>query len=82
MKIKSLSEEEKQKRLYTEFRFARDSTLSLPKTSVIFRLKEKYRPLPAKIFARNFKVYLDKVSSNTSVTWQDFMEALTVLKQQ
>ena len=34
------SESEKNKRLYVEIRFARDSTISFPKNSDIFRLKK------------------------------------------
>ena len=37
----ALSQTEKVDRLYTEVRYARDTTLSLPKNSPIFRLKEK-----------------------------------------
>ena len=40
-----LYEKEKQERLYIEVRFARDTTLSLPKKSELFRLKEKYKSL-------------------------------------
>ena len=38
----SLTDVEKLDRLYIEVRYARDTTLSLPKSSSIFRLKEKY----------------------------------------
>ena len=40
-----LSDEQKQDRLYIEVRYARDTTLSLPKVSPIFRLKNKYKKL-------------------------------------
>ena len=36
-----VTDEKKQKRLYKEVRYARDTSLSLTKSSDIFRLKEK-----------------------------------------
>lgn len=72
---------EKQDRLYTEVRYARDTTLSLPKKSELFRLKEKYKPLSVEKFAINLKVYLGKVSTNASATWEDFDRAVASLKK-
>ena len=56
-----IPDKEKQDRLYTEVRYARDPTLSLPKKSELFRLKDKYKPLPVDKFISNLKVYLGKV---------------------
>ena len=42
----TIPEKVKQDRLYTEVQYARDTTLSLPKDSNLFRLKEKYKNLP------------------------------------
>ena len=81
LKRKRLSDKEKQERLYTEVRYARDTTLSLPKSSDLFRLREKYQPLPTQKLAKNLKVYLEKVSSNASVTWDDFDAAVAVLAE-
>ena len=72
---------EKQDRLYTEVRYARDTTLSLPKKSELSRLKEKYKPLSVEKFAINLKVYLGKVSTNASATWEDFDRAVASLKK-
>ena len=62
-----LTEKQKQDRLYTEVRYARDTTLSLPKKSDLFRLKEKYKALSVEKFAANLKVYLGKISTNASL---------------
>ena len=42
----NLSEVEKQNRLFTEVRYARDTSLSLPKASPLFGLMYKYKKLP------------------------------------
>ena len=67
-------------RLYTEVRYARDSSLSLPKYSELFRLKEKYKALSTEKFANNLKVYLGKVSVNASANWNDFDKAVASMK--
>ena len=72
----SLTELQKQQRLYLEVRYIRDSTLSLPKDSPIFNLKKKYKNLPANIYANNLKVYLSKISSSAAATWNDFDDAI------
>ena len=76
-----IPDKDKQDRLYTEVRYARDTTLSLPKKSELFRLKEKYKPLPVGKFATNLKVYLGKVCTNASVSWEDFDRAVAALKK-
>ena len=77
---KDKSEKEKQDRLYTEVRYARDTSLSLPKKSELFRLKEKYKSLTIAKFSGNLKVYLGKVSTNASASWEDFDRAVKTLK--
>lgn len=79
LKKKKPSNKEKQDRLYTEVRYARDTTLSLPRTSELFRLKEKSQTLPLQKLATNLKVYLNKVSTNACVTWQDFDTAVATI---
>jgi hypothetical protein len=58
----TISTQKKEDRLYTEIRYARDTTLSLPKASDLFRLKEKiknqYKNLSVVTYASNLKVYL------------------------
>ena len=64
-------------RLYIEVRYARDTTLSLPKSSSIFRLKEK---LAVETYRLNLKVYLSKVSSSSFTTWEDYDNAMLQLQ--
>ena len=78
----SISEEIKTDRLYTEVRYARDTCLSLPKKSPIFRLKRDYKNLSYFEYSKNLCVYLDKISTNASVTDSDFSDALTKLTTQ
>ena len=74
------TEQEKQARFYLEVRYIRDSTLSLPKNSPIFRLKEKYKNLSSGTYAKNLKVYLSKISSSAAATWNDFDDAICKLQ--
>ena len=74
------SEAEKLDRLYLEVRYARDTTLSLPKSSPLFRLKDKYKKLPLETYQKNLKVYLSKVSCAASTTWEDFDDAISRLQ--
>ena len=67
-------------RLYLEIRYARDTTLSLPKSSSLFRLKEKYKKLALETYRLNLKVYLSKVSSASFTTWDDFDNAMLQLQ--
>lgn len=71
-----LSEEEKVARLYLEVRYARDSSVSFPKNSDIFRLKRNFRNLDAKTYADNLVAFLDKICFKNNVDMADFDEAL------
>ena len=71
-----VSDELKEERMYAEVRYARDTSLSLPKSSPIFRLKQNYRNLPIDTYAQNLKTYLSKVSCTVKCTWADFDDAL------
>jgi hypothetical protein len=75
-----ISDAEKSARLYIEVRYARDTTLSLPRTSELFRLKEKYRKLSIETYRTNLRVYLGKVSSASSTTWEDYDNAVSKLE--
>ena len=72
---------EKQSRLYTEVRYARDNATSLPKKSEMFRLKQKHKPLPTERLAENLRVFLGKVSTNSSATWSDFDNAVSKISK-
>lgn len=74
-------EETKEKRLYLEVRYARDTSLSLPKSSPMFRLKQNYRNLPLSTYVQNLTTYLSKVSCTVNVTWSDFDNAVDILHE-
>jgi hypothetical protein len=69
----------KLQRLYMEVRYARDTSLSIPKTSDIFRLMKDHRKLPLATYATNLKLYLNNVSSNVDVTLDDFRDVIDQL---
>ena len=73
------SESEKNKRLYVEIRFARDSTISFPKNSDIFLLKKAYKNLPTETYAINLKTYFKKVHCHVDMSMSDFITALDTL---
>ena len=75
-----ITESMKQTVLYLQVRYARDTCLSLPKSSQIFRLKKDYRNLPYAVYAQNLKVYLSKVECKAGVTWEDFDQAIQCLQ--
>ena len=68
--------------LYLEVRYARDTSLSLPKTSDLFRLMKDHRKLPVKSYAVNLKMYLSNIISNACVTLEDFTEAMDIILDQ
>ena len=72
----NLSEVEKQNRLFTEVRYARDTSPSLPVISLIY----KYKKLPVETFGKNLRVYLTKITSSSATTWADFDGAVFRLK--
>ena len=59
-------------RLYTEVRYCKNTSLSLPKASPLFRLKENYKNLPVSVYQTNLKTYLSKISCCANVSWADF----------
>ena len=74
-----LSEDQKVARLYLEVRLARDSCVSFPKNSDIFRLKRNYRNLDSASYCNNLVVFFDKITFRNSVTMEDFDSALNAL---
>ena len=76
----NLSEVEKQNRLFTEVRYARDTSLSLPEASPLFSLMYKYKKLPVETYGKNLRVYLYKITSSSAATWADFDGAVFKLK--
>ena len=75
-----IDEDKKVARLYLEVRYARDSCVSFPKNSAIFRLKKDYKNLDSKTYSGNLMVFLDKVSFRNSIEMGDFTAALDQLQ--
>jgi len=71
--------EAKLNRLYLEVRYARDTSLSLPKASDLFRLIKDHKKLPLSTYAINIKLYLNNITSNDEVTMYDFSKVMDAL---
>ena len=63
---------------YAEVRYARDTSLSMPKSSPLFRLKKDYKNLSINTYTENLKTYLSKIQ----VSWADFDEAVGKLAEE
>ena len=72
----NITAEIKKKVMYHQVRFARDTCLSLPKSSDIFRLMKNHQRLETAIYAKNLKTYLSKIQSKATATWEDFDRAV------
>ncbi len=79
MSKKRVAAKVKNARLYLEVRYARDTSLCIPKTSDIFRLKKDYKNLSSEQYVKNLKVYLSNTASNVGATVQDLNEAINTL---
>ena len=77
----NIDDEAKEKRLYAEVRYARDTSLSMPKSSPLFRLKKDYKNLSINTYTENLKTYLSKIHCSTEVSWADFDEAVGKLAE-
>ena len=67
-----VDEKLKSERLYIEVRYCKNTSLSLPKSSPIFRLKENYKNLSNSVYQTNLKTYLSKISCCANVSLADF----------
>ena len=67
--------------IFTHFkvRHAKNTSLSYPKNSEIFRLKRASRNLTTATYATNLKAYLSKLSFHVNMGPQDFQAALDKL---
>ena len=74
-----ISEKERNKRLYIEVRHAKNSSLSFPKQSEVFRLKKNYRNLESEIYSKNLCAYLSRVTCNINMNHRDFTDAILKL---
>ena len=71
----------KNKRLYLEIRHAKNSSLSLPKCSDIFRLKRQGKNLPSSEYAANLITFLGKITCKINMDFQDFQAALSSISK-
>ena len=74
-----VDEEQRNKRLYTEMRYAKHSTVSMKRSSEVFRLKKNYKNLDSEDYAHNLKIYLGCLNSVNRITLEDFSYILTGL---
>ena len=66
-----LEENEKNKRLYVEMRYARVSSSTLKETAIIFRLKRNGRNLTTQEYADNLIKYMDDTESMNTLALAD-----------
>ena len=69
-------------RLYIEVRYARDTSLSIPKTSDIFRLMKDYKKLAIKKYATTLRLFLDNGTTKTQSLKSDLSKSTRSLKDQ
>ena len=81
MAREDLDDKEKGKRLYLEVRHAKNSSVSFPKVSELFRLKKNHKNLPNEIYVQNLKTYLKKISCHIDMDMDDFRKALDKMKK-
>ena len=71
-----LEENEKNKRLYVEMRYARVSSSTLKETAIIFRLKRNGRNLTTQEYADNLIKYMDDIERMNTLTLADLNTVL------
>lgn len=76
MENSGISDDNKNKRLYLEVRYEKNTSISFPKSSEVFRLKKKYKNLPTNDYCVNLITYLKKVSCNVNMEYDDFKNVL------
>ena len=74
-----ISDVDKNKRLYIEVRHAKNSSLSFPKQSELFRLKKSYKNLDNATYVKNLSTYLSKVTCSINMDNSDFKSAIEKL---
>ena len=80
MKVE-MDEKERNKRLYLEVRYARDTSIAFLKTSDIFNMKKNYKNFDSSIYAANLKAYLDKRVCHVNMDMADFVDAVKKVAQ-
>ena len=69
--------EEKNKRLYTEVRYAKNTSLRLKHSDPVFRLKRDYKNLTNEEYAANLMNYLGSARKTSSLTVNDLSNAIS-----
>ena len=72
---------EKNERIYREVRFQRNSSQSLRKDAVVFRLRRNRKNLDTEKYASNLSLYLDQSRNMSSLTISDLRNVLTGLSE-
>ena len=80
MRMDVMAEEEKNKRLYIEVRYAKYSTTSIKRASTLFRLKASSKNLDSEDYAQNLRVYFGCINSVNTISLEDFAHVLTGLR--
>ena len=73
----------KQEVLYHYVRYCRDTCLSLPKSSELFRLRKNYKKLALTAYSKNLKIYSQcsaELQYSAEVTWKDFDAVVRSIK--
>ena len=78
----NLSDEIKNKRLYIEVRYAKNTSLSLRPNSPLFRLRKNSKNLLTAEYAEHLIQYFDETRNITSITMNDLNSALTGIQLQ
>ena len=76
----SVPEDVKNKRMYVEIRYARNTSLSLKETAAIFRLKANHKNLSTDEYGENLMQYLDNTRNVGTISVDDLSSALLGLK--
>ena len=71
---------EKNNRMYLEVRYARESSMSLKRTSAVFKLKIGGKNLSTEDYATNLNKYFDSAKTCSTITLGDLTNVLTGLK--
>ena len=77
----NLTNNEKNKRLYVEVRYARKTSLALKPTAAVFRLKKDHKNLTNEEYTENLAYYLDSSKSATNLTINDLNNVLHALTE-
>ena len=62
--------------MYHQVRYTRDTTLSLPQSNDVFRLKKIHKKLTVEEYGKNMRTCLSKVQCLFKVTLNDFDSAV------